>query len=94
MLDLIGKTHIIDNVIAYKKSKDKEEIYKTYITDCLQYVVQKLGAKNVKRWYDVIHPAKKDSRTPQEIANEIILKSGIKVVRKDERINANGDAGH
>lgn len=51
------------------------------MTDALYYIMHMMNGKEViPRYYDVLHPAKKDERTAEEIADDIIKRNGLKVV--------------
>ena len=62
------------------------------MSDMLRAVVVGLGANNVKRYYDIIHPAPVDNRSAKEIVADITARAGLKVVGKDNE--RNGTDGH
>ena len=64
------------------------------MSDCMAGVITALGGKDVKRLYDILHPAPVDNRTPDQIVADITARAGLKVVKHtDERIGPDGDAG-
>ena len=91
MLDLVGSGYVIDCVIAAANTKNREEEYRVYITDMLRAVVQCMGYKAVPRWYTLRHPPKEDGRTVQQKVDDIALRAGIKVVRRNECNDPYGD---
>lgn len=63
------------------------ELYQAYITECLQVIANntaKYAGGNIikKRYYDIVNPKPKDTRTGEEIAADVIKKAGLKVVIK------------
>lgn len=64
-----------------------------YVTDCLRGILVGRGAK-VTRFYDILHPAKVDERSPKEIINDISTRAGLKVVKSRERTCTDSDAGN
>lgn len=57
----------------------REGAYRIYITDMLYY--QARGQSLTIRYDDMIHPKPQDTRTAEEIADDIITKFGL--TRKD-----------
>lgn len=71
-----------------------EEMYRAYVTDCLQaicnntsnYVVPgvdeviTVGSVINKRWYDIMNPPPEDTRSGEEIVLDVVKKAGLKVV--------------
>lgn len=55
---------------------DEEELsFKCYVTDALQLAPQ--NKYNAKRWIDIIIKPPEDTRTPEEIAFDVIMKAGL-----------------
>lgn len=81
MLDLFGSGYAVEHCVsALLKSKENERCI-IYMTDALYYIMHMMNGKEViPRYYDVLHPAKKDERTAEEIADDIIKRNGLKVV--------------
>lgn len=84
---------MIEHCMAALKTSSLEEVYKIYITDCLKVMVQQWGAKVSKRYAEIINPAPVDTRSANEIVDDITSRAGLKVVKKHERIKPDGDAG-
>ena len=59
--------------------------YRIYVTNCLRIMTEntakQVGGNYMTAEYeDLIHPKKKDNRNGNEIAADVILNAGIKVV--------------
>lgn len=93
MLDLLGSGYVIEHCVTAFRLKKEREALAVYVTDMLRSIVMGLGAKGVKRWYELIHPPKVDNRAPEDIVKDITAKAGLKVVNKDERNEPDGDDG-
>ena len=93
MLDLMGSGYVIEHAASAALTRDRVESFMVYVTDCLRATIMGLGAKNVKRWADIIHPPKTDNRSAQDIAADVTARLGLKVVNKHERNDPDGDAG-
>lgn len=81
MLDMIGSIYVIEHCMASLDQKYKQEAYQIYVTDIARAVCMSLGAKNVKRYYELIHPPKEETRNAQDIVAEISQKAGLKEVK-------------
>ena len=62
----------------------KDTAYRVYITDCLKLIAENTanisrGQYMKARYYDVIHPVKFDTRTGDEIVEDIINRAGLVV---------------
>lgn len=60
------------------------ETYRVYVSDTLRIISENTarfggGAYIKQRYYDVINPPKVDTRTGDEIAEDIIKRAGLKV---------------
>lgn len=68
--------------------KQKKEAYEIYITDCLRIITENTSHQNgkyiSKRYYDLIHPEKQDKRSGAEIAKDVIKKTGINLIGKED----------
>lgn len=58
--------------------------YRVYITDCLKLIAENTanisrGQYMKLRYYDIIYPAKVDTRTGDEIVEDIIKRAGLVV---------------
>ena len=65
----------------------KDTAYRVYVTDCLKLIAENTanissGQYVKSRYYDIIHPAKVDSRTGDEIVEDIIKRAGLVVKSK------------
>lgn len=83
MVDLLGSGYVIDHCVAAYTERQRREMYEIYVTDALYSLITvwSTNAKDVmKRYYDLLHPQKEDTRTGQEIAEDIIKRHGLKAV--------------
>lgn len=62
----------------------KDTAYRVYVTDCLKLIAE--NTANISRvqymesrYYDIIHPAKVDTRTGDEIVEDVIKRAGLVV---------------
>ena len=67
------------------QSQQRDLIYRIYVTNCLRIMTEntakQFGGNYVTAEYeDLIKPKKKDNRTGNEIAADVIRNAGIKVV--------------
>lgn len=94
-LDLMGANYILEHVISEANNRMRREMYEVYMSDIGSGIVTALGAKGVRRYYDYIHPPKAETKTAQEITDDIIARAGLK--RKGGNANGSikpdGDAG-
>lgn len=80
---MFGSGYVIDHCIAAINNKHKEEAFRYYATDCLWLIANAWyqGKPMKQRYYDLLHPKPVDNRTPQEIADDIARRAGLKVVK-------------
>ena len=58
----------------------KDTAYRVYVTDCLKLISENTGNISLKlRYYDIIQPKKEDTRTGDEIVEDIIKRAGLVV---------------
>ena len=74
-----------DFCIALYKKRTEYEIYRVYVTDCLQMISEntanQVGGKFIqKRYYDILNPKPVEKRTAEEITKEIAENCGIEVI--------------
>lgn len=67
------------------QSQQRDLIYRIYVTNCLRIMTEntakQVGGNYMAAEYeDLIKPKKKDNRTGNEIAADVIRNAGIKVV--------------
>ena len=67
------------------QSQQRDLIYRIYVTNCLRIMTENTakqagGNYMTAEYMDLIHPKKKDNRTGNEIAADVIRNAGIKVV--------------
>lgn len=84
--------------MARYNEKQRAEIYRIYITDCLQLIAENTakqceGQYASKRYYDVAYgdangSQSADSRSGEEVAADVIMRLGLKF---KEGGNENGD---
>lgn len=62
----------MENYIAFFRKEMHERAYKIYVTDALQLLTKKFGGEYLKnRFYDVIEPHIEETRTAEEVINNI-----------------------
>lgn len=64
-------------VMAKKAEHDEEVVFRTYLAESVR-----LGAQNKylrKSYFDVVHPQPIDTRSGDEIAEDVINRLGLKV---------------
>lgn len=72
----MGIGYVIDHYISYFNKEQKDKIYKVYVTDVLRSISENT-AKSVQgsyikaRYLDIIDPPKEETRTPEEIIENI-----------------------
>ena len=62
----------------------KDTAYRVYVTDCLKLIAENTanisrGQYMKSRYYDIISPVKVDTRTGDEIVEDIIKRAGLVV---------------
>ena len=67
MLDLFGRRYVIDHCISAFRIQAEEKIYRVYVTDGLRALCGGQG----DRYYDLITPGKEETRTAEEIIDNI-----------------------
>ena len=81
MLDLLGKGYVVDHCIAFLRKRRRQEELEYYITDTLMYIAQNTanisgGKVPKKRFYEVMNQKPEETRTAQDIINNIKHKLG------------------
>ena len=71
--------------MARYQSQQRDLAYRIYVTECLRMVTENTakisnGSYTVAKFEDIINPKHVDNRTGEEIASDIIKRSGIEVV--------------
>lgn len=67
---------MIDHCVSAFSKKQKEKVYKTYLTDALKVIAENTAGGNqrqtmTKRWIDLVEPPKiKDTRSADEIISD------------------------
>lgn len=60
------------------RAQTEELSFRVYVTDSLR--AQGEGKYLAERWADLIRPAPRDDRTPDEIAADVITRAGLTLV--------------
>jgi len=86
MLDLYGKSYVIEHCISEYLKRREEKLYKIYVTDALKAIAENTthylgmsemidyGTSLSERWIDVLEPQEEtedDTRTCEEITHGI-----------------------
>ena len=72
--------------VARYQSQQRDLAYRIYVADCLRIISEntaKIGGGSyiTAKFADIINPKPADNRTGEEIAADIIKRSGIEVIR-------------
>ena len=69
----------MDHCIADYNDRQEQKSWQIYISDSAATLINMFG-DNAKfpRWWDLIHGNKKEERTGDEIALDVLLRSGLK----------------
>lgn len=81
MLELFGKSYVVDHCIAFFREESEKDRLTYYIADALMYITENTanqrGGKAIsKRFYDLKNGEPEETRTPDEIINSIKNKLG------------------
>ncbi len=79
---------MIDHCIKMYNHAQRQEIYRIYVSDTLRIITENTakfvgGGYIKKRYIEIVEPHKnkQDNRSAQEIIDDVVNKSGIKVVK-------------
>ena len=73
----LGPGYLTDCLEAAVERRVKAEAWQIYHADCLRMICTALGAKNLPRFRDLLHPAPADPRPGLEIAEEWLSRHGL-----------------
>lgn len=67
------------------QERSREDAYRVYITDALKVLTENTahpygGTVMTKRYQDILHPQKEDTRSAEEILQDVIVGAGLQVV--------------
>lgn len=88
-MDLLGADYLLEGVIRAAKAERERYLYRMYVTDALSAMVEntaKLENRKTmsKRYVELAeplaNPRKRDNRTGDEIAADVIRRAGLKLV--------------
>lgn len=89
---------MIDHCIKLYTIAQRQEIYKIYVSDALRIITENTakfvgGGYIKKRYIEIVEPKnnKQDNRSAQEIIDDVVSKSGIKVVRSNGCVGPESD---
>lgn len=89
MLDLLGKGYVIDHCISLFKNKQKDEIYRMYVTDALYSICNMTGKRYgatsdiiKKKYSDIVSFDSKKKQKKEETEEEIIQRIKMKLGAK------------
>ena len=86
MIELLGRRYIIEHIATDYRRRKRYEAFQVYVTDVLKgiadlnlkYFSRSNSAEFIsKRFYDIIYPAKPDTRSADEIAKDVLAKAGL-----------------
>ena len=86
MLELFGSGYVIDHCIAAYNDRQEQLSWQIYMADSAAAIINGLGGESrFPRWWNLIHKEQKEERTGDEIALDVLLRSGLKArPRKQE----------
>lgn len=84
MLELFGSGYAIEYCVAALTSYNRQKNVEYYIADCVkntnEILATRFGGAYLKdSLRDILEPVKKETRTGEEIAADIIKKAGLKI---------------
>lgn len=80
-MDLLGIGYAVDHCIADHNARVERQNWEIYISDAAAALVNLRSKEGgFPRFWDIMHPKPEDSRTGEEIAEDIISRHGLKVV--------------
>lgn len=97
---MFGKSYVLEYCVKRFNNAQREEIYRIYISDTLRIISENtakfVGGNYIKkRYYDFVKEpnghTKNDNRSAKEIINDVVNKSGIKVVRSNGCVGPESD---
>lgn len=96
MIDLLGRRYIIEHIASDYRRRKRYEAFQIYVTDVLKgiadlnlkYFSRDNTAEYItRRFYEVLNPAKIDTRSADEIASDVLKRAGLSLSGgNDERI--------
>lgn len=81
-MELYGRDYVVEHCVAVLKAEQKEKRYRSYISDVLRLIGENAaalahGSYIPARWAELDNPPPEDTRTPDEIAADIITRAGL-----------------
>ena len=73
----LGPRYLTDCLVSAIERRIKTEAFRNYRADCLRLICTALGAKNLPRFRDILHPTPADSRPGLEIAEDWLSRHGF-----------------
>ena len=80
---MFGRTYVLEHCVKSIREEAEFKAFKVYVTDLLKPIAEFCGAEVNYRYADIISMEKKDTRTGDEIALEVIRNAGLKVKEDD-----------
>lgn len=79
LLEILGKSYIIQHCVAFLKNKSKEKAFQIYVTDSLKIIAETLahhygGSVLNMRYADIISDEEPENRTAEDIINNLKAK--------------------
>lgn len=83
-MELFGKGYVIEHCIAFSRTRQENRLYRAYVTDLLRVQAEILAAYtgaeiNAKDFKEVVGWVKRDERSGDEIAADIIKRAGLRM---------------
>ena len=80
---MMGPGYIADSLQAAAEKRARQESWQCYAGDVLRLLAIAWDAKNVPRYWDILHPKPEDTRTAEEIAADFVRRKGLKLKKRD-----------
>ena len=84
--ELYGAEYIFDLATTYAR----QSVYETYVTDAMRLICSLKASErrieiDMPRYYDILHPAKKEpEKSADELAEDVLRRAGITITGGDE----------
>lgn len=81
---MIGKGYVIEHCVSLFNKRQKERLFREYVTDTLKLIndnlANKLGGSIIETKYsELIKPNKKPEKTAEEIVLDVMKRAGLTI---------------
>lgn len=79
---MFGSGYAVECCIAAYNSRQEQRNWQIYMSDAAAALINMFAkGEKMPRYWDIIHPEKRDQRSGEEIAMDIIKRHGLTVVK-------------